>query len=406
MPFCTTNPTEERKKMIEDWLSQKFSKVELAAAYGVTRPTLDKWIDRFKAEGYEGLEDRSTAPKSCPHKTDPKLEEMIVEARRSHPRWGGGKLKALMKRNHPGINWPAESTFDAILKRNGLTEPRRKRRKSGRLRSVGKKSTEPNGVWTADFKGEFRTRDGQWCYPLTIVDEYSHYIIACQGLESTAGDSSQEVFEEVFERHGMPAVIRSDNGVPFSVSHALCGLSQLSVWWIRLGIRPERIDPGRPEQNGSHERMHRTLKDETAIPPAQNATRQQKRFDQFRAEFNHYRPHETLEQTTPGEHYERSERTYCVDLEPMEYPAHFEVRTVSKGGYVRWKGQRIFLSGTLARRRVGFEEVDYGVYSVRFGPVLLGRLDGRTYELKPIQSANPAIYQTNDVKDVPGSKCK
>ena len=241
--------------------------------------------------------------------------------------------------------------------------------------------TEPNGIWTADFKGQFKTRDGAYCYPLTLVDGYSRYLLACQGLRSTAIVLARPIFRRAFEAYGLPRIIRSDNGVPFATT-ALGRLSLLSVWWIRLGIYPELIQPAHPEQNGRHERMHRTLKAEATKPPSGNLQAQQTRFNRFRAEYNDERPHEALDQETPGSVYQPSRREFPRTLAPLEYPGHFEVRRVSRNSGIRWKKHWVCVTHTLAGEYVGLEEVDDGCWDVYFGPLKLGRLDERILRIE------------------------
>jgi hypothetical protein len=239
----------------------------------------------------------------------------------------------------------------------------------------------PNQIWTADFKGQFRTRDGLYCYPLTVVDGYSRFLLACQGLLSTKHSDSRLVFLRLFKEHGLPTIIRTDNGVPFATT-ALGRLSLLSVWWIRLGIYPELIEPAHPEQNGRHERMHRTLKAETTHPPGGNLSSQQRRFNQFREEYNYERPHEALDQETPASKYHPSTREMPRHLHPIDYPAHYEVRLVSRNGGIRWDHQWVNVTHTLGGEYVGLEEVDNDLWDVYFGPLKLGRFDERTLRIE------------------------
>jgi transposase InsO family protein len=255
----------------------------------------------------------------------------------------------------------------------GLITPRRRRR---HLPHPGRGLTEalaPNQVWTADFKGQFKTRDGRYCYPLTVADSFSRYLLACRSQLSVQTIPTRKNFQRLFKEYGLPQIIRTDNGVPFAAPTAISRLSRLSVWWIRLGIRPELIQPSHPEQNGRHERMHRTLKAETTRPPAGNAGAQQRLFDSFRFEFNHERPHETLEDKLPADLYQPSPRPFPDRLPQPEYPGHFEVRKVSKNGGIRWKKSWVNISHSLLEQFVGLEEVDDGVWSLYFGPLLLGR---------------------------------
>jgi len=332
-----------------------------------------KWLKRFRREGVDGLRDHCRAPLHCPHRTDPEVVEALVEARRRHPCWGARKLILWLARRQPGLRLPAASTAGDILKRLGLVKDRRRRR---HLPHPGRPTTEgfrPNQLWSADFKGQFKTRDGIYCYPLTVADSYSRYLLGCRSQLSTATIPTKKNFERVFRAYGLPDAIRTDNGNPFSAATAISRLSRLSVWWIRLGIRPELIQPSHPEQNGRHERMHKTLKAETTRPPAANERAQQRLFDSFREEFNTERPHERLGNKTPAAFYQPSPRPYPERLPPLEYPGHFEVRRVSHNGGIRWKKGWVNISSSIIEQNVGLEEVDDGVWSLYFGTVLLGR---------------------------------
>jgi transposase InsO family protein len=307
--------------------------------------------------------------------------DAILEARRHHPRWGAKKLRRILTRKDPREAWPARSTICDLLKRHDLIP---KTRRHPRLSHPGRPltpMTEPNGIWTADFKGQFKTRDGVYCYPLTLVDGFSRYLLACQGLPSVAVVLARPIFRRAFEEYGLPRIIRSDNGVPFATT-ALGRLSLLSVWWIRLGIYPELIAPAHPEQNGRHERMHRTLKAEATRPPAGNLQAQQTRFNHFRTEYNDDRPHEALDQETPASVYHPSPRTLPRTLAPIEYPGHFEVRLVSRNSGIRWKKHWVCVTHTLAGEHVGLEEVDDGFWDVYFGPLKLGRMNERILRIE------------------------
>ena len=243
--------------------------------------------------------------------------------------------------------------------------------------------TAPNHLWTADFKGEFKTLDGVWCYPLTVADEYSRFILGIDGLLSTKTKGARVVFERIFREYGLPCGIRTDNGTPFVGVNAIHGLSLLSVWWIRLGIQPERIEPGRPDQNGRHERMHRTMKDETQYPPAANQVAQQECFDVFRHEFDYERPHQALGQKRPAEVWNPSPRPYPERIPEPEYPKHLQRRRVHSIGTIQFKNQRLFLSETLAKEDIGLEEIEDGIWSIYFYDTLLGRFDELNFELIP-----------------------
>jgi putative transposase len=373
MAWKETSPMRERLRFVDDFERDLFSMSELCERYGISRKTGYKWIDRFEQEGVDGLRDRSRAPRSCPHQTDPDLVERIVQARLAHPRWGGRKLIPYLARRQPDLPWPAPSTAAEILKRRGMVANRRRRRHLNFLSRTRTEPQRPNQLWTADFKGQFRTRDSCYCYPLTVADGFSRYLLTCRSQLSVETLPTKKNFQRLFREYGLPEAIRTDNGTPFAAPTAIGRLSRLSVWWIRLGIRPELTQPSHPEQNGSHERMHRTLKAETTRPPALNASAQQRRFDSFRSEYNHDRPHETLHQKTPADLYRPSPRPYLEKPPQPDYPGHFEVRKVSRNGGIRWKKGWVNISHSLLEEYVGLEEIDDGVFSLYFGPVLLGR---------------------------------
>ncbi len=373
MPWSETTKMRERMRFVLDAEEELFTMTELCQRFGISRVTGHKWLKRFRGEGVRGLEDLSRAPQHSPHQTPAAIVEMLVGARRRHPNWGARKLILWLQRRQPGLALPAPSTASDILKGLGLITPRRRRR---HLPQSGRGLTEalaPNQVWTADFKGQFRTRDGRYCYPLTVADRFSRYLLGCRSQLSVETIPTRANFQRLFKEYGLPQIIRTDNGVPFAAPTAISRLSRLSVWWIRLGIRPELIQPSHPEQNGRHERMHRTLKAETTRPPAANARAQQRLFDAFRIEFNHERPHETLENKLPADLYQPSPRPFPDRLPEPEYPGHFEVRKVSKNGGIRWKKGWVNISHSLLEQFVGLEEVDDGVWSLYFGPLLLAR---------------------------------
>ncbi len=268
---------------------------------------------------------------------------------------------------------PARSTICDIISRNGLVLKKSRRRKVGHPGKPTKSITAPNDCWSADFKGQFKTKDGKYCYPLTVTDNFSRYILACEALNGTTIEESKPVFARLFKEYGLPKRIRTDNGAPFA-STGLARLSRLSAWWVTLGILPEVIEPGKPQQNGRHERMHRTLKAETAAPPAGNRRAQQRKFNAFVKEFNNIRPHEALNMKTPADFYKRSKKKIPKKIKPFRYPPHFEVRLVSANTGIRWDGKWVPVSAAVTRHHLGFEQVDYGIWDVYFGPVKLGRL--------------------------------
>jgi transposase InsO family protein len=364
---------DQRTQFIADHLRETQTITELCDRYGVSRKTGYKWIDRYLRLGPAGLEEHSRRPHRAPNQTADEIVAAILEARHRHPGWGGKKLRALLQRRHPRWTLPGRSTVCDILSRHGLVPTRRARRRIGH---PGKPTTimgAPNAVWCADYKGQFKTGDGRYCYPLTVTDGFSRYLLGCQGLGSTAGAAAQPVFTRLFKEYGLPLRIRTDNGVPFATT-TLARLSKLSAWWVRLGILPEFIEPGRPDQNGRHERMHRTLKAATTRPAAGSLGAQQRRFNTFREEFIHVRPHEALEQQTPAACYHPSPRSMPDRLPPLEYPDRFEVRYVSANGGIRWNHRWVNVSTVCVGEYVGLEEIDDGIWNVYFGPLRLGRL--------------------------------
>jgi transposase InsO family protein len=313
------------------------SVAEICRVYGVSRKTAYKWLRRYEEEGEAGLEDRSRAPVHQPHRMGEGVAATIVGLRQEHPRWGARKLNAYLERHLGGFTWPATSS-----------------------------------------KGHFRCGDGARCDPLTITDGYSRYLLRCRAVAKADGPHVRAVFESVFREYGLPLAIRTDNGPPFA-SLAPGGLSRLSMWWMRLGIRHERIEPGCPEQNGRHERMHQTLKAETAQPPAANLRRQQDAFERFEREYNAQRPHEALHYATPAEFYVGSDRLYPARVPEMVYPSGMQLRRISQQGSLKWRGERTFLSEILARETVGLMEMDDELYEVYYGPVLLGWFDAHSH---------------------------
>ncbi len=380
MPWLETRAVEQRVCFVMDLEKGMYTLKELSDRYGISRPTAYKWWRRYQRHGVEGLKDRSRAPRRRPYKTDPEIEGRIVGWRKKHPGWGPKKIIQHLEKSIPRRDLPALSTVGEILKRNGLIKPRRRRRKWAHPGRPVVQMQDCNDVWTADFKGEFKTGNGKLCYPLTVLDPHSRYLLACQVKTSTRCCGVVPVFEQLFHRWGVPRHILTDNGVPFCTT-ALCGLSRLSVWWIKLGIQPVRIEPGKPQQNGRHERMHRTLKDDTARPPAASLSAQQRRFDRFRDYYNRDRPHQALQGRTPSDLYTPSPRPFRKPASRLEYPAHFLVRKVNKVGSIKIQSRALFLSNTLCGERVGLEEVNDGIYSIFLGHVLLARFDRRNWKI-------------------------
>lgn len=373
MPWKELLPMDQKTQFISEYLRDSLSFTELCRRYHISRKTGYKWITRYQAFGPAGLADRSRRPLSSPDQTPEALRLAIIEVRRRHPTWGAKKLLKLLQRKEPQQSWPSRWTICEILKREGLVRQKTQRRKVGHPGKPSCIATAPNELWSVDFKGQFKTRDGRYCYPLTVTDSYSRYLLGCQGLLSTETRGAKETFEGLFKKYGLPKAIRSDNGTPLA-STALGRLSQLSVWWIRLGIRPELIEPGKPQQNGQHERMHRTLKAETTRPPAANLAKQQRVFNRFIREYNEVRPHEGIELKTPASLYNASRRVLPKEVPELVYPAHYETRLVSKNSGIRWNSQWVAVSQTCAGLHIGLEQVDHGIWDVYLGPVKLGRL--------------------------------
>lgn len=365
---------DERRKFVREHRRQAVSMSELCSRFGISRRTGYKWLARFDELGEPGLSDRSRAPAKHPNTTPQELENVIVELRRAHMRWGPRKLRAWLKTRRPEREWPAASTFGDILRRHGLVLPFTARRRCPPFTHPLAHANGPNAVWCADFKGWFRTIDGSRCDPLTITDAYSRYLLCAQRLDRTDGEHVKPVMERAFKHYGLPEAIRTDNGPPFA-SIAVGGLSRLSVWLVRLGIRHERIAPGKPQQNGRHERMHRTLKAETAQPPAADLPSQQRAFDRFRDDFNNERPHEALGMKTPASLYAHSVRPYPRKLPELEYPKAYELRRVRSNGEVKLGGGLLYVSEALVGELVGLERLHERYWQMHFGPVPLGCVD-------------------------------
>lgn len=374
MPWKATCVMEERMKFVMECPDGEWSKAELCRIYGISRPTADKWLARYAEAGVEGLADRSRATRHHPNRVSEAVEAAVVALRQAHGHWGPKKLRVVLARERPGRLWPATSTIGEILARHGLSVPRKRRRRTPPYTQPFAASDGPNAVWCVDHKGWFRTGDGRRCEPLTITDACSRYLLRCQAADDTGGEATRGVMEAAFRQYGLPWAIRSDNGSPFA-SRGVGGLSRLSVWWLKLGIAAERIEPGHPEQNGRHERMHQTLKAETARPPQATARKQQEAFDWFRREFNEERPHEALQQRTPASVYEPSPRAYPTRLGPVEYPRGWPTRGVQQHGEFYWKGSCVFLGEALYGERVGLEPLDERYWTVRFVTTALGVFD-------------------------------
>ena len=383
MPFRESCPVEERVALLLDYESGAFSAVELCERYGISRDTFYVWKRRREAGGERWFEELSRAPGSCPHAVPPETIAAIVAMRARFPRFGPKKIKAKLALDRPEIGWPAASTIGDILKREGLIADTKRAKKPTGQGEIVAGAIEPNGEWAIDFKGWFRTLDGTRCDPLTVSDTASRYLIEAR-ITPPTHDGVKAIMERVFERIGMPDAIRSDNGAPFGSAGA-GGLSRLSVWFLKLGIEPRFIPPASPQDNGRHERMHRTLKAETARPPAHHPDQQQVRFNIFRQVYNEERPHEALGQTPPACHWTPPRRVMPRFIEDPWYDPDHEVRRVRPDGTIKWRGEHVFIGEALVREPVGLHEHERGGHLVRFCGRDLGLIDeaGRFHRFAP-----------------------
>ena len=365
---------------------------DLCREYGISRKTGYKLLRRYEEHGPDGLYDQSRRPLSSPARTPAALQKQIIGARQLHPTWGAGKLRAWLVRRHPGLRWPARSTIHELLKREGLVQPRKRGRKAPPFAKPLAHADAPNRLWCADYKGQFKLGNGSYCYPLTVTDAYSRKLLACVALENTRTEHAMAVFAETFGEWGLPQAIRTDNGPPFATT-ALHGLSRLSVWWRRHGVEHERITPGQPQQNGSHERMHLTLKQCCTRPAGSNQLQQQERFDAFAEEFNRERPHESLSDDVPDDHYVRSSRIYSPHLEPLDYPLHDKVLKVAEDGRIRLTKRRghscsVYVSAVLGGEHVGARELADGRWQLDWMDVRVGIIERDTCRFEPAETGD------------------
>lgn len=379
MPWKVDDVVEQRYRFILEWQRGEFGLAELCRQFEVSRQTGYKWVERFELGGLEGLRDRSRAPHRRPNQVAETVEHQIVAVRAKYPLWGARKIRAYLLRNGTGAA-PATSTIGDILNSHGLTVSRKRRERAPRRSEPLAHADGPNRVWCADFKGWFRTGDGRRCDPLTITDAYTRFLLRCQAVKVEDTLHAKPVFEAAFREYGLPERLRTDNGAPFA-SNGDTGLSALAVWWIKLGIYPERIRPGKPQDNGRHERMHLTLKLATASPPAPNWRQQQQRFERFRQEYNYERPHEALGLITPAQVYEPSGRGWPSRLPDVAYDGDWEVRRVAQGGQIRWQGHRVFVSHALEGEAVGLKPIGEDAWEVYFSFYPLGIAEGKRTRL-------------------------
>jgi transposase InsO family protein len=383
----------ERLEFVRACLDRRQRIVDICDRFGISEKTGHKILQRFRAAGEAGLANRSHAPHRQPHRMTEAVADRIIALRRKHPLYGAAKLRDWLVQHEPDCRWPAASSIGALLHREGLIRPRRRRRgaPAGRhLETRGTPATAPNTVWTADFKGQFRLQPsaagapGRYCYPLTVLDLATHYALGCVALPTTAVDVARHAFTRVFREYGLPDVLRTDNGVPFAQPNALGRLGALGFWWVRLGIRPEHITPATPSENGAHERFHKTLKAAATRPAAGSLAAQQRRFDRFREEYNTERPHASLpDHVPPAQCYARAPRAYPTRLPPLIYSDASDVRLVDVGGYIRWRALHVFLSSNLVGDYVGLTATETDVLTVRYGALALGELDPHQRRFTP-----------------------
>jgi transposase InsO family protein len=352
---------------------------ELCESFGISRKSGYKWLGRYEAEGPAGLMDRSHAPVRHGRATDASLIDAIILMKTARPNWGPRKIVGRLKLDHPGLDWPADSTAGEILKRAGLVEPRHRRQRI--VPTLGGLTTpvRPNHVWAADHKGWISLGDGRRCEPLTVTDGFSRYLVTLSAGSNTSEEEARPWFDAAFAQFGLPEAIRTDNGPPFAAK-SITGLTTLSVWWAKLGIRHERITPGKPQQNGRHERFHRTLL-EAMTPPCADQAAQAERFEAFRQDYNHQRPHEALDQLPPAAFYRPSPRKLPDRSPEPEYPAQAAVRQVRSNGCIKWRGELVFVSSALCAEPVAVEETDKGQWLVRYFALPIGLIDRKTNRL-------------------------
>ena len=376
MPWKVINQMDLKIQFVTDWNKEHFSITDLSQKYGISRPTIYKWIERYKRLGIEGLKEQNRAPKICPHRTPEKIINLVIQAKLKNRKRGPRKIRARLKCQYPEIHFPAISTLAYWLKKEGLVKQRKKRLRVPPYTEPFSECHAPNDVWSIDYKGQFYMKNNRACYPLTVSDNFSRYILGCKALEGPRYKPTKSYLESMFREYGLPQAIRNDNGTPFA-GKCIGGLSRLSVWFIQLGIIPERIKKGCPQENGRHERMHRTLKSDALDVISHNLKEQQKQFDVFRYDFNNERPHESLNDQPPSEYYKKSNRPYVEHPHPPEYGYDYIVRQVRHSGEIRFKGQMFFITGLLAGQPIGLKEITDGLWQLQYSFYVLGSVDLR-----------------------------
>lgn len=384
MPWKESRPMDEKLKFVSRILEgEKIA--PLCREYGISRKTGHKIWSRYQRVGLAGLNDRSRKPYRYANQLPIQVEKEILRLKKEKPHWGAPKIRELLIRKYPEVKPPATSTVHAIFDRHGLVKPQKKRRYKVTGTSLSQNVNRPNDLWCADYKGEFMMGNKKYCYPLTITDFHSRYLLSCEALETTKESYAFSAFERAFQEYGLPRAMRTDNGVPFASAHSLYNLSKLSVWWLRLGIEIERIKPGCPQQNGRHERMHLTLKKEATKPAGENSLQQQEKFDFFRDQFNQERPHQALDMKIPSELYQGSSRPYR-GLEPLEYPLHDKTITVTNCGRICMGKTKVNLSQVLGGQKVGIKEVENDIWLVSFMKYDLGYFDLESKRIEPLDN--------------------
>lgn len=376
MPWKVIDRMNLKIQLVTDLDKKQFSITDLSQKYGISRPTVYKWVKRYKKFGIDGLKDESRAPKNCPHRTSERILNLLIQEKLKNRKRGPRKIRAQIKRREPGLKLPAVSTISYWLKKEGLVYARKKRLRVPAYTQPFYECRAANDVWSIDYKGQFYMRNKRVCYPLTVSDNFSRYILGCDALKGPRYEPTRKSLENIFEEYGLPDAIRCDNGTPFS-GRCIGGLSRLMVWLILLGIIPERITKGCPQENGRHERMHRSLKNEALDPVGENLKEQQKTFDRYRYDFNHNRPHEALNDQTPNDYYKKSKRVYVGAPHPPEYGFDYVVREVQPSGEFKFQSRTFYLTESLAEQPVGLKEIADGLWEIRFSFYILGSVDLR-----------------------------
>jgi transposase InsO family protein len=376
MPWKVIDQMDLKRQLVNDWHAGHSSITDLSQKYGVSRPTVYKWLTRYEQLGIEGLHEKSRAPTHCPRRTSQAILDLLIQEKLKNRKRGPRKVRAQLKRKHPEIQVPAVSTIAYWLKKEGLVERRKKRLRVPPYTEPFSACNGANDVWSIDYKGQFYMQNGRVCYPLTVSDNYSRFLLGCQALEGPRYEPTRRSMVSIFRDNGLPRAIRSDNGTPFA-GRGIGGLSRLMIWWIMLGIIPERIGKGCPQENGRHERMHRTLKSDALDPVAENLREQQRVFDRYRYDYNYERPHESLWDQTPSDYYDKSDRPFVEHPHPPVYESDYLVRQVRHAGEIKFKGRLFYITELLTGLPVGLKEIDDGFWQLQFSFYVLGIIDLR-----------------------------